>query len=278
MMTKKYALLILKTFILCASCFSQNSKDTTLNFFFATNSATLDSSQHKAIKSLASVVHIKFIKGYADTTGSRKYNLSLSQKRALAVYVAFKGDADSSLNVNLSYAGESNDEPELWRNRRVQVIASLMEENDNENRTEAATVHSVSANKPVNDTITRIPVVVRDFNLEYVYFMPDQAVVTPESFSYLKQVAANLKTYKTETFEIIGHVNYQSRLDSSHLTGLYQLSERRAKTIYDYLEQQGIAANRMTYRGVGNSDPIYPSPRNDDEKRKNMRVQIIVRK
>ena len=34
------------------------------------------------------------------------------------------------------------------------------------------------------------------------------------------------------------------------------LSERRAKTCYDYLVSKGIAAGRMTYAGYGETQPV----------------------
>ena len=32
----------------------------------------------------------------------------------------------------------------------------------------------------------------------------------------------------------------------------------------------------MTYKGVGNSQMVYKDPKNDEEKRKNMRVEILI--
>lgn len=159
------------------------------------------------------------------------------------------------------YMGESTEEPELWKNRRVQIIAyqnPLVESKEN------IKVDSQA--------------VVRSIDLQYVYFIPDQAIVTQESIPYINELASILKMYKTETFEIVGHINYQSRFDSTHLTDLYQLSERRAKAVYEYLESYGISPARMAFKGVGNSRPIYPSPANDEQRRRNMRVQIIIRK
>lgn len=270
MTIKKYILLVFKSCILYLSCFSQAAKDTSVNFYFAINSAQLDSNQHKILNDFTSAFRIKAIKGYADTTGAKKYNFSLSQKRAFSVYTALNKSVDSTNNIDLFYLGENAEEPKLWKNRRVQVIATQVARKE--------VTHKIPVNESASDTTAHIPTVVRDFNLEYVYFMPDQAVIIQESLSYIQELADILKTYKTETFEIIGHINYQSRFDSTHLTDIYELSKRRAKALYDYLVEQGIPASRMTYRGIGNSHPIYPKPKNDEQRRKNMRVQIIIKK
>jgi outer membrane protein OmpA-like peptidoglycan-associated protein len=100
--------------------------------------------------------------------------------------------------------------------------------------------------------------------------------VTEESIPSLQELAQQLKAYPSAIFEIVGHINYQSRYDSTHLGDLYQLSTKRAKVVYEYLLEYGIASSRIRYKGVGNSQPAIASPKNDGERMKNMRVQIIV--
>ena len=243
-------------FYLSLDSFSQISRDTSINLYFETNSIKLDSHQIKKLKDFSSSFHINSIIGYADTNGTQVYNLHLSRKRAIEVYKALSEQSELIDQNVLTYLGESSEEPDLWQNRRVKLIANIIN----------------------NKSKSEDQVIVRSFDLDYIYFVPDQAIVTQESIPYVKELAGILKSYTTETFEIIGHINYQSRFDSSHLADLYQLSKRRAKAIYDYLVSYGISPTRMTFRGVGNSQPIYSSPINDEQRRKNMRVQIIVRK
>jgi len=185
----------------------------------------------------------------------------LSKKRAFAAYKVLSARTDLLDKNMMTFKGESTEEPELWKNRRVQIIA-----------------YQNSATEIKKNLTVDTQAVIRSFDLPYIYFVPDQAVVTQESVPYIKELAEILKTYKTETFEIVGHINYQSRFDSTHLTDLYQLSERRAKTIYDYLESYGIQPSRMIFKKVGNSQPIYRSPIDDEQRKRNMRVQIIIRK
>ena len=258
---KNRFLLIVTTCYLSLNSFSQVNRDTSINIYFESNVYKLDSDQIRTLINFSSAFNVTSIRGYADSTGTPHYNLSLSNKRAFSVYNVVS-NGNQLLNKNMViHMGESIEEPELWKNRRVHIIASPHPVTEVNNRTRIDT-----------------PTIVRSFDLEYVYFIPDQAIVTQESINYINKIAEILKTYKTETFEIIGHINYQSRFDSTHLTDIYQLSERRAKSIYDYLVEFGISPDRMTTKGVGNSQPVIPSPANDDERRKNMRVQIIIRK
>lgn len=55
-----------------------------------------------------------------------------------------------------------------------------------------------------------------------------------------------------------------------------RLSEERAKTIYDFLIERGVPFQSMTFKGVGNSQMIFNNPKNDEEKRRNMRVEILI--
>ncbi len=55
--------------------------------------------------------------------------------------------------------------------------------------------------------------------------------------------------------------------------GNMQLSEGRAKTVYDALRRQGVSSNKMTYKGVGSSQP---EPGTDPTSGQNRRVTFQV--
>ncbi len=55
--------------------------------------------------------------------------------------------------------------------------------------------------------------------------------------------------------------------------GNMQLSEGRAKTVYDALKRQGVSSNKMTYKGVGSSQPV---PGSDPTSGQNRRVTFQV--
>lgn len=232
-------------------------KDTTVTLYFPVNSYIIDSEQKKQLVDLlSSGLTLKNITGYADTTGSISYNRKLSEKRAITVALLC-GLSKNQLQKAVSFKGEEHEQsPELYKNRRVEITATIKEK---------------QLIKP------SAPSVIESLNIDNIYFLPDQAIITEESLPYVNELAQLLKkNYKTEHFEIIGHVNYQSNKDSSQLQDLYWLSERRAKTIYLLLIKYGIPAERMTYKGVGNSQPLIKNPINDDEKRRNMRVQVQI--
>jgi len=54
------------------------------------------------------------------------------------------------------------------------------------------------------------------------------------------------------------------------------LSERRAKSVYDYLFSKQISSNRIKYKGLGETEPIYSND-TEEGRRKNRRVEFTIR-
>jgi outer membrane protein OmpA-like peptidoglycan-associated protein len=55
------------------------------------------------------------------------------------------------------------------------------------------------------------------------------------------------------------------------------LSTQRAKAINNFLIANGINENRLTYKGFGSSQPLFPLPEKDETQRAaNRRVEIQI--
>lgn len=234
---------------------AQQRTDTTLTIFFDTDISNLDSGQTRAIADFAaSVTAVSAITGYADTVGTTVYNRNLSRLRAYAVY---KMIGQYIIPRQLpTYRGEEflqSTGPKA--NRRVEIAALRL-------TGPAQTLKE--------------PVVLDSFDIENIRFVADQPIVTPESLSEVPQLVRRIKGYSHARFEIVGHVNYQSRKDTAFLRDLFKLSEQRARVIDQLLMENGIPEKLIRYKGVGNTRPLIPAPANDDERMKNMRVQVIV--
>lgn len=74
----------------------------------------------------------------------------------------------------------------------------------------------------------------------------------PESFVELNKLRDFLKANPTIKIEIGGHTD--TRGDAAENL---KLSDARAKSVKDYLIQQGIEAARLSSKGFGESMPIY---------------------
>ena len=105
--------------------------------------------------------------------------------------------------------------------------------------------------------------------LSGVNFDFNKAVVRPDAKEILKSDIKILKENPQIRVEVQGHTD-----DTGTAEYNMGLSDRRANAIKDYLISQGIAANRLTAKGYGESRPRFP---NDSEanRAKNRRVELV---
>jgi flagellar motor protein MotB len=55
------------------------------------------------------------------------------------------------------------------------------------------------------------------------------------------------------------------------------LSTQRAKAIYNFLITNDVYRARLSYKGFGSTQPIYPLPeKNEAERAANRRVEILI--
>ena len=232
---------------------AQISQDTTLTIFFESGKSTLDLKQRENLEGfVSSVANVEKVSGFADTVGSVQYNRNLSKLRAHTVWEAVGPD---SVVILLYYGEEFKYSPELSANRKVQV----------------------SARKKNFTSVYPKFSVVDSFDIENINFIADKPIITPESMNSIPMLIRKLRSYHTAHFDIVGHVNYQSKKDQAFLKDLFKLSEDRAKVIFALLLDKGFSKARLSYKGVGNLQPLIPAPRNDEERKRNMRVQVIVK-
>jgi outer membrane protein OmpA-like peptidoglycan-associated protein len=111
---------------------------------------------------------------------------------------------------------------------------------------------------PFNITVYLQPIEVGNkVVLRNIFFDTNQFTIKDESKPELKKLIAFLNLNPTVKIEVSGHTDNVGSNQSNQI-----LSENRAKAVYQYLIANGIAADRLTYKGYGESQPIAP---NDDE-------------
>lgn len=108
--------------------------------------------------------------------------------------------------------------------------------------------------------------------LEGVNFDNDKATLLPEAMATLDQAAATLKEWGNVKVEVAGHTDSKAS-DGYNMS----LSQRRAEAVREYLISKGVAADRLTAKGYGESSPIAD---NETEKGRymNRRVELIPQK
>ncbi|MEN9997139.1 MAG: hypothetical protein RI922_129 [Bacteroidota bacterium] len=87
--------------------------------------------------------------------------------------------------------------------------------------------------------------------LKNIFFDFDKATLRPESTNELQRLTKLLTDVPTLKIEISGHTDSKGANDYN-----LKLSDNRAKAVVDYLIKAGISADRLTYKGYGEDQPI----------------------
>lgn len=109
-------------------------------------------------------------------------------------------------------------------------------------------------------------------NFYNIRFVPNKPIIKESAEAELQRLLSFMKNYPDIFIDIKGHTNTNKLADQYFLQ---RLSYRRAEAVRDYLIKKGIDARRMTFRGIGGSEPLVVS--DDFEKAQvNSRVEIVV--
>ncbi len=109
------------------------------------------------------------------------------------------------------------------------------------------------------------PVVLRN-----VFFESGSAQLKPESKTELERLKQLLNEQPKLKIQINGHTdNVGPEADN------LRLSEQRAKSVYDYLIQNGIAADRLRFKGFGEIKPVADNE-TPEGRQQNRRTEFVV--
>jgi len=112
--------------------------------------------------------------------------------------------------------------------------------------------------------------------IKNLYFVGNKAVLLPKSKPELPKVLKFMQLNPAIKIEIAGHINAPFRSRKQLQKGEWTLSVNRAKTIYDYLLANKIEEDRITFKGYGNSQMVFPEARSLKDQAANRRVEIRV--
>jgi len=236
------------------------------------------------------------IKGYADYLGSRSHNLALSRNRGNAIKaymlsldrnlkIAAEGEGQVPGTVEKGPLGEPHD-------RRADIIFSKV---DRLKKAEPANVATVNFSRKI-DSLSSLDV-GKSISLDELMFEGGRHVLESESEPYLRLLTRYLAEHKNLYFEIRGHICCEPkfrkvvRYVKGHDEYVEEISDgpdmddrterlslSRAKAIYDHFVQNGIDTARMTYTGVGASQPKIDPEVTESDRQRNRRVEIIILK
>ena len=134
-------------------------------------------------------------------------------------------------------------------------------------RDEARTRLQSALNSIVETRITVRGIIV---NLPDILFDVDRATLKPQARETLSKICGVLQVAGENNLSIEGHTDSTGSDDHNQ-----QLSERRARSVYDYLANCGLQANAMSSKGFGEMQPLETND-TAQGRQKNRRVEIVI--
>ena len=265
--------------------FSQKKTDT-LRLYYAINEVEspfnflrVDS----AVKALKKNVDVAVF-GFADFLSNDDYNLALSQKRADAIKAHLLSKKSSYINI---YACEGkgeklskeNSSPEGEpKQRRVDiyfepVVTLNVAESFLETPKEEPKLEPKSTDKKNIEELEK----GESMSLTGLGFVPGRHLILKSAVPVVQKLLKTLNDNPKIKIEIQGHVCCTDDTDGlDYDTHQKNLSEARAKAIYDYLVTKGISADRLSYKGFGHTKPKEIIEDSPEKEQANRRVEIMV--
>ena len=216
--------------------------------------------------------------GFCDDIGADTYNLKLSQHRAEAIKAIFSNNeisedlitnVDGKGEILLKIVEEKNILKIRGLNRKVEII--VKPKRPEPIKEEPVEITPVAKEKGVIDLIKEgnkgDKIIFKD-----ILFKTGYATVTPSSKKILTNIAQALVERKDIYFTIQGHVccTQMTRDAVDRKTKKRNLSEARAKYVYDYFAKKGVSKKRMRHLGLRRKFPLGGEPEFD------RRVEIVI--
>lgn len=263
---------------ICSFYFSKvlATNSDTLRLYYEINISSLNNSLINQIDTFIKGKNIKEVAeadiiAYADFLASDAFNKVLSQQRADNV----KNYLTTKLNSKIinQCIGKGELPPELINkpsgipeNRRVEIIFQY---NSNPKSNSKSNSKSIEISKVKEGE----HIILKKLN-----FQPGRHFLTSASQPEIEKLLNTLIENPELEIEIQGHICCEfvgkDGLDKDTYT--WDLSVQRAKYIYDFLIKNGIAVERLQYKGFGSLKPlVYPEKTTEDEN-SNRRVEIVI--
>ena len=217
------------------------------------------------------------LSAHCDSIGNYQYNDELSLRRATSVRDYFvSAGVDEAVFKKVEGHGkrqplnENANEEERFRNRRVELILQKSPYVPDPVTPPAKTITEV-----ISDTATKVgtTIILKNLNFE-----GGRHILLPRSIPVLKELLQAMQQNPNLKIEIHGHVCCTATtLDGrDNDLGSFDLSWQRAKVVYQYLIDNKVSVDRMTYKGFGGSQKLYPLERDGYEMEENRRVEIKI--
>ncbi len=225
------------------------------------------------------------LSGYTDTIGGVNYNLYLSQKRceAVAGYLISKGIKASAIHS----VGKGEREEYLLsvKKRAVSISGSTFHSLEKliKKTPKKKEIEVIEEVKELEEEIQSLSDDVADLEvgqtvaIKGLSFIPGRHILLRSSEPKLYELLELLQGHPSLKVEIQGHICCsRDGLDGYDVdTDSKLLSLNRAINIYEYLVNQGISRDRLSYKGFGPNKPLVKEV-DELTRQMNRRVEIKI--
>jgi outer membrane protein OmpA-like peptidoglycan-associated protein len=244
------------------------------------------------VDSLTDADTLKII-GHADYLGEESDNIYLSFDRAKAVkdFIISKSNGKNFLIITagmgeITAMGKKSLDGEP-KNRRVDIVRSLHFKKTIAQANlpvvkpeKSPPLPNIQQRKAFSVKIQQLANLSKgkSISLPEITFQPGRHYINAEAVPYVDTLVTYLVRHSNLVFEIQGHIcciNNQGDSED-YDTRKNGLSTNRAKAIYDYFAQNGISTRRMTFRGLGSSQPKVWPEFSEHDRYLNRRVEILI--
>lgn len=247
-------------FLLFTLSLSSQNEKISFSLFFENNQFSPTKAHLEKIDSIKAIYKPEkvslVLNGYTNEIGTNKYNLKLSKKR-----VNFIEEKFNNYKI-ISSTGKGEIKGISAKNRRVDIIISIEKGSNmptiNEEEVKE-TIYIIEPEKVKINDLSKIKIGEKVV-LNEVYFFPGKDLFRNISYESLNELLNYLKQNSSVRIKILGHIccsfNKNPLIDGLNTrTGKRNLSEARAKSVYNYLVNKGIDKNRLDYVGLAYKFP-----------------------
>ncbi len=113
-------------------------------------------------------------------------------------------------------------------------------------------------------------------DIKNLFFVGNEAILLKRSLPELPKLLKFMELNDSIKVEIAGHINRPNYPPVDKLSWDYKLSVRRAKMVYEFLLENDIPEERISYKGYGNFQMRFPRAKSEKEQAQNRRVEIRI--
>ncbi len=270
--------------------------------FFDSNKSELKKTESDKLQNWMAAnkdVKIVAINGYTDEDGTTGFNDTLAQKRVTTVFKLTNGKVKIREDFKTRSFGEQhNQSKNKAENRKVTIYYILAKDLPRENEILGIKPEPFKTTEAIPPKEIKYPerIVLENpdgskaeyqldvnfmkqigtaktgekLKIDNLNFVINTFAVVPESRRKLYELLIVMEMNPLLKIEIQGHLCCMA-------VDRQDLSTQRAKAVSQFLVKNGIAKDRLSYKGFGSTQPIYPLPEKDETQRAaNRRVEIAI--